>query len=107
MSKVTIQIKIEKKETTVQDVELPVPCFFTSKCGTKYVGLVNEKTVIEITTDIFEKSIRSYDNDAWNAGMDRVKNAYNNYHGGSETLFTQKYDEVIRAISQTTLLQAI
>lgn len=105
MSKVTIQIQIEKKETTVQDVELPVPCFFISKCGTKYIGLVNEKTVIEITADSFEKSIRSYDNDAWGAGMELVKKAYNNYHGGTETLFSQKYDEVIESISKNTLLE--
>lgn len=105
MSKVTIQIQIEKKETTVQDVELPVPCFFISKCGTKYIGLVNEKTVIEITVDSFEKSVRSYNNDAWNAGMETVKGAYNNYHSCTESEFTQKYDEVIESISKNTLLE--
>ena len=94
-----LTLKIEKKETTVSEVEIPIPAFWVNQEQTVYIGLLDEKTVVEIVDDKWEKSIRNFDNTTWTAGIDRVANAYQKYHGTTESIFLEKFDEVVESLS--------
>lgn len=92
-------ITIEKKETTTQEVEIPIPSFWRNAGETSYVGLLDEKTVVEIISDEYEKTIRNFDNSRWSAGKDRVGIAHSMFHSCTETEFLDKYSEVEQSMS--------
>ena len=100
----TITLKIEKKEVTEQQIDLPVPCFFVSKCGTKFIGLLDEKTVVEITSDEYENCIRNFNAERFPYAMERVKEAYQTFHSCAEGVFLEKHDEVQNAMSLHPIL---
>ena len=92
-------IKIKKTTEVETEVEIPVPSFFRNKEETWYVGLLNEKTVVEIRCDNFETTVRNYNNEMWKAGVSAVEFAYNNFHGCTETEFMNKFEEVLGSLS--------
>lgn len=94
-----LTLKIVKKETTEQEVEIPVPCFWRNFGETVYLGLLDEKTVVEVIDDQYERSVRNFDNSQWDVGMDRVREAHAKYHSSTETEFLEKFDAVIESIS--------
>ena len=94
-----MKISITKKTETTEEVEIPVPCFFRDKSEQNYVAMLDEKTVIKIVHDRFETTIRNYNNEAWQSGIDEIKWGYNKYHSCTETEFFTKYYEVIGSIS--------
>lgn len=97
-----LTITIEKKETKTESVELPIPFFFRNKEETQYIGMLDEKTVVELIIDTFETSIRNYNQEAWNAGKGRIEAAYSlKYQPCTETEFLQKFEEIIESLSLT------
>ena len=95
---------MKKKEVTELQIELPVPCFFANKEGTNYIGMLDEKTVIEIVSDTYEMCIRNFNAEVWKHPLERVKDAYLSYHSCTESQFLDKYSEVERAMSLHPIL---
>jgi len=95
----TLTIKIEKKETTVEEVELPIPCFFRNQAQTEYVAAIDAGTIVEIIDDQYERSLRNYSSTAWNVGRGRVEHAYAKFHSCTEAEFLEKFDAVTESIS--------
>lgn len=88
---------LKTKITTTEEkqIEIPVPCFFRNKEETIYIGLLDEKTVVEITRDSYESSIRNFNNDSWSAGLDRIRDAYLKLSACSESEFLEAIDKTI------------
>ena len=98
----TLKFKIEKKETTEVEVEIPVPSFFRNKSETEYVAILDDGSILEIIADDFEKSVRNYSGKNVNYGKDRIHNAYNNFHSCTESEFLENLDKVTELITSKT-----
>ena len=94
-----LKLKIEKKETTVEEVELSIPCFFRNQAQTEYVAALDAGTIVEIVSDQYETSVRNYSSTAWNVGKGRVEHAYKHFHSCTESEFLEKFDSVVESIS--------
>jgi hypothetical protein len=94
----TLFIEVERQETVKQEVELSIPAYFKSEGGSLAVAIIDEKTVVELTNDNYEKKVRTYNNEAWNAGKDLLVHAYNKYHSCTESEFVEMYDDVMQSI---------
>jgi hypothetical protein len=94
-----LKLKIERKETTVEEVELSIPCFFRNQAETEYVAALDAGTIVEIIDDQYERSLRNYSSTAWNVGRGRIEHAYQKFTSCTETEFLAKFDSVVESIS--------
>ena len=95
-----MKISITKKTETIEEIELTVPCFFRNFEETNYIGLLDEKTVVEILCDKYETTIKNLSSETgWSYPKDRIGHGYNKYHSCTETEFFTKYYEIIGSIS--------
>ena len=94
----TLTIKIDRTERVTQEVELSLPAFFKNKEGTELVGMFDESSVFEIVKDEYETRIRTFNNDKWGAGKDRLVEAYNKFHSCTESEFIENFDNVVASL---------
>ena len=93
-------ITITKKTETKTEVEIPVGSFFRNFEETNYIGLLDEKTVVEILCDKYETTIKNLSSETgWSYPKDRIFHGYNKFHSCTETEFFTRYYEIIGSIS--------
>lgn len=88
-------------ETTVPQVvrlEIPIPFFARTKDETEYLGLLDEKTVVQVYKCGDLTIIKNKSTSAMFAQDDLVK-AFQSWHSCTETEFFEKFYAVIESIS--------
>lgn len=84
-----------------EEITLTVPSFFKSKSGRAFVGLLDEKTVVQIYQSEGHSNISN--SDVSYCGH-VLKQILEDYHSCTESEFLDKYSEVERAMSLHPIL---
>jgi hypothetical protein len=91
-----MKINTETKQTS--QVEIPVPSYLVNFDQTEYIGLLDEKTMISITT-INDLIIVSSSNPSTSSfSQEQLVKAHSTFHGCCEFQFIEKFDEAIASI---------
>jgi len=89
-------IKTETKQ--VSEIEISTPRYFRDKSCNEYIGLLDENTMISITSMNDLTIITSSNPSKSQHSQSQLENAYHKFHNCQEFEFIEKYDEVIASM---------
>lgn len=97
----TIEIMVPQPQT----FEIPVPFFAKTKDESEYIGLLNEKTIVEVFKCGDLTIVKNKSSSAMFAREDLVK-AFQTWLPCTEEEFLDKYESVVASISLRPILSA-
>jgi hypothetical protein len=99
MKKITIEvITTDKKE-----VEIFYPCFLRNFEETKYLGILDEKTVVRVSKGTIFSAVSNGNPSIMNSD---IEEAIRTYHSCTEIEFLEAFDSVVQSMSLHPILEA-
>lgn len=97
-------MKITVKETKETVIDLPIPVFFRNYTENQYLGVLDEKTVVRVNDMDGYMSVVNADIDLYRKEIANAWNGVDKWRTCLESVFLEKYDEVIEKMSLHPIL---